>query len=168
MFPEHLQAGWWEKPSRNRDNHRRKVTSECQTKACQTELLIAPHTCPVIFLPLLLCTRGLKWPPSTPFSMSSANYPSRPGSNFIFMKLSPYIKLPTLHLHVVSPSLIFPKITFWHLLLLYYLSQLVSFQFTLFLGIHHLLPKMLQLILSNLPVTSFSRQLSKIQTTPMI
>lgn len=56
MFPEHLQAGWWEKPSKNRDDDGENVTSQCQTKACQIELLTAPYRWLVIFLPLDLCS----------------------------------------------------------------------------------------------------------------
>lgn len=84
------------------------------------------------------------------------------------MEPFPCTKPSTIHLQVVSASFIFLKSTFWHLILFYYLSKLVSLQFTLFLGTHHLLSIVLQLILSSFPATSFSRQLSEIQTTPMI
>lgn len=128
-------------------------------------------------------------PSSTPFSMLSVNYPSKTGSDSIFMNLVP-IHQPPLHLQVVSLSLILPKST-WILALNYFstISLSAFLIYPLLLDTYHLLPEILQLhakqyacyqvFLLSVYTPCYcqpsvyypcycQRQLSEIQTTPLI
>lgn len=124
---------------------------------------------------LLLCSRGPKWPPSIPFSILSINYLSKPG----FVNLSPYTNPCPSPGSCFSLFHIPPKQ--WFLALTIFLlpvSVNVSPIYSLLLGIHFL-PEILYLHTKECPCHQFffpsiytpcycQRQLSEIQTTPLI
>lgn len=94
MFPELLRAEQWEMSSRNIRDDGKKVISECQTKACQNQLVTAFHICPVTFPPSHLCSswsRGHKWllSISSQWQMLIDLQTQSPGSNSAHTAASP-------------------------------------------------------------------------------
>lgn len=176
MFPEHLQAEWWEKPSRNRNDDKEKVIIGCQTKACQIALLTAPHTCPLIFLPLDLCScapevwNGLL----PPISQCQVLIILQDLAQILSVWIFPHIPTLAPHFQLFLPLWYSPRAPgFWQLLFFCYLSQLMSF----LLGTHHLLPEILQLCTKKSACHQFflpsvyiqcycQRHLPEIHTTP--
>lgn len=112
MFPEHLQSEWWEKPSTNRNDDEEKVIIECQTKACQIALLTAPHTCPLIFLPLDLCScapevwNGLL----PPLSQCQVLIIFQDLAQILSVWIFPYIPTLAPHFHLFLPLWYSPKV----------------------------------------------------------
>lgn len=181
MFPEHLQTGWWEKPSRNRMMMGKKSPLNAKLKPAKLPYLLFFILALWFstFVSLLLCSRGLKWPPSIHFSIFSVNYFSKPGSNSVFVSLSPYTNPSPSPGSCFSLFDIPPKQ--WLLALTIFLlpvSVNVFPIYSLLLGIH-LLPETLYLHAKECLWHQFSfpsvytpcycqRQLSEIQTTPLI
>lgn len=128
------------------------------------------------FAPLFLWYRGLKWPTSTPFSMSSAILQGL--AQILSLWIFPHIPPPPFICKLLLPLGYFPKAPgVWHLLLSYCLSGLVlNLSSPPRHCIHHLLPEILQLHGKQSPchwfflqsIHYYQRQLSEIQTTSMI